>query len=367
MKVFFYVQHLLGIGHLRRAATLARALEQAGFEVTLASGGKPVAGYRVLQLPPASSDASFLHLLDEHGNPVDDAWKRRRRDALLAAYAAAAPDVLLIELFPFGRRQMRFELLPLLGIAKEAPRRPLIVCSVRDLIQAKPEREKEIVECFEYFYDHLLVHGDPRLARFERSFGATDRIASKLHYTGYVVQDIPETVSDAGNEEVLVSAGGGAVGQRLLETAIAARALSSLRDRTWRVLAGINAENFDALQMRAGSGVVVERFRNDFTLRLRNCVLSVSQAGYNTVLETLQARARAVVVPFGGVAESEQTLRANLLAERGLLEVVEEAALTPATLAAAIDRAAARPRPGPGAIDLDGARRSAELLRQWVT
>jgi len=46
---------------------------------------------------------------------------------------------------------------------------------------------------------------------------------------------------------------------------------------------------------------------------------------------------------------------------------VEEAALTPAALAAAIDRAAARPRPAPDAIDLDGARRSAELLRQWVT
>ena len=366
MKVFFYVQHLLGIGHLRRAATLAGALERAGFEVTLASGGKPVEGYRVLQLPPASSDASFQQLLDEHGNPVDDAWRRRRREALLAAYAAAAPDVLLIELFPFGRRQMRFELLPLLNQAIATRPRPLVVCSVRDLIQAKPERENEILECFEFFYDRLLVHGDPRLARFERSFGPAARIAGKLHYTGYVVQERPETTSDAGAEEVLVSAGGGAVGQRLLETAIAARALTRLRERTWRVLAGLNAENFDALQARAGSGVIVERFRNDFTLRLRNCVLSVSQAGYNTVLETLQARARAVVVPFAGVAESEQTLRANLLAERGLLEVVEEAALTPATLAAAIDRAAARPRPAPGAIDLDGARRSAELLHEWL-
>ena len=366
MKVFFYVQHLLGIGHLRRAATLAGALERAGFEVTLASGGKPVEGYRVLQLPPASSDASFQQLLDEHGNPVDDAWRRRRREALLAAYAAAAPDVLLIELFPFGRRQMRFELLPLLNQAIATRPRPLVVCSVRDLIQAKPERENEILECFEFFYDRLLVHGDPRLARFERSFGPAARIAGKLHYTGYVVQERPETTSDAGAEEVLVSAGGGAVGQRLLETAVAARALSRLRERTWRVLAGLNAENFDALQARAGSGVIVERFRNDFTLRLRNCVLSVSQAGYNTVLETLQARARAVVVPFAGVAESEQTLRANLLAERGLLEVVEEAALTPATLAAAIDRAAARPRPAPGAIDLDGARRSAELLHEWL-
>ena len=371
MKVFFYVQHLLGIGHLRRAATLAQALERAGFEVTLASGGKPVEGFPkqgfpVLQLPPASSDASFQQLLDEHGNPVDDAWKRRRREALLAAYAATAPDVLLIELFPFGRRQMRFELLPLLGIAREAPRRPLVVCSVRDLIQAKPEREKEIVECFEYFYDRLLVHGDPRVARFERSFGAAERLAGKLHYTGYVVQDMPEGGGDAGSEEVLVSAGGGAVGRRLLETAIAARSLSKLRERTWRVIAGINAEDFGALAARAGDGVVVERFRNDFTLRLRNCVLSVSQAGYNTVLETLQARARSVVVPFAAGAESEQTLRATLLAERGLLEVVEEAALTPARLAEAIDRAAARPRPAIGAIDLGGARRSAELLREWL-
>jgi predicted glycosyltransferase len=366
MKVFFYVQHLLGIGHLRRAATLAQALERAGFEVTLVSGGKPVEGYRVLQLPPASSDASFQQLLDEHGNPVDDAWKRRRRDALLGAYAAAAPDVLLIELFPFGRRQMRFELLPLLGMATASPKRPLIACSVRDLIQAKPQRENEIIECFEHFYDRLLVHGDPRVARFERSFGPAARLAGKLHYTGYVVQELAPGGGDAGAGEVLVSAGGGAVGQRLLETAIAARALSTLRDRTWRVLAGINAENFDRLQSGAGDGVIVERFRNDFTLRLRNCVLSVSQAGYNTVLETLQAKARAVVVPFAAGDESEQTLRATLLAERGLLEVVEEAALTPATLAAAIDRASARPRPPSGAIDLDGARRSAELLHQWL-
>lgn len=371
MKVFFYVQHLLGIGHLRRAATLAQALEKAGFQVTLASGGRPVEGfpkqgYRVLQLPPASSDATFQHLLDEHGNPVDDAWKRRRREALLSAYAAAAPDVLLIELFPFGRRQMRFELLPLLGMATEGKQRPLIVCSVRDLIQSKPEREAEIVECFEHYYDRLLVHGDPRVAGFERSFGATQRLAGKLHYTGYVVENSSVAGSDAGAGEVLVSAGGGAVGQHLLDTAIAARPLTSLRERTWRVLAGINAGDLAGLRARAGAGVIVERFRSDFTLRLRNCVLSVSQAGYNTVMEVLQAGARAVVVPFAGGTESEQTLRAALLAERGLLQVVEEAALTPATLAAAIDRAAARPRPAMGAIDLDGARRSAKLLREWL-
>jgi predicted glycosyltransferase len=359
-RVFFYVQHLLGIGHLKRAATLARALRAAGFDVTLASGGAPVEGIEVLQLPPARSDASFKYLLDEHGRPLDDAWKKRRTVALLDAYHGSKPDILLVELFPFGRRQMRFELVPLL----EEARSLLVVCSVRDLLQPNPAREEEALERFERYFDRLLVHGDPRVATFERSFGAAERLAGKLHYTGYVVQESPPAGDTlTGQNEVLVSAGGGAVGGKLIEAAIEARPLTSLRERTWRILAGVNARDLPAYE---GKGVIVERARNDFTLRLRNCVLSVSQAGYNTVLEALQAGARTVLVPFAGGGESEQTLRARLLAERGLVHVVEEEGLTSAALARAIERAAASPRPAPGALDLDGARRSAELIREWA-
>ena len=365
MRVFFYVQHLLGIGHLKRAATLAGALRRAGFDVTLASGGAPVDGIPVLQLPSASSP-DFKQLLDEDGNTVDDAWKTRRRDALLDAFQRTSPGVLLIELFPFGRRQMRFELLPLLESAHRQNPKPLVVCSVRDLIQPNPARENERLELFDRYFDRLLVHGDPRIATFERSFGKAARLGGRLHYTGYVVDEIPPK-SEVGKDEVLVSAGGGAVGRHLLETAIQARPLTGLRERTWRILAGSNSAQFERLASQASQNVIVERARNDFTLRVKNCVLSVSQAGYNTVLETLQAGAKAVLVPFAGGGESEQTLRARLLAERGLVHVVEEDVLTAATLAAAVDRAAAGPRPAAGAVDLGGARRSAELLRQWVT
>lgn len=358
MKAFFYVQHLLGIGHLRRAATIAQALRQAGFEVTLASGGAPVEGIAVLQLPPAASDASFRTLLDENGRPLDEAWKERRRAMLLRAVADFSPDVLIVELFPFGRRQMRFELVPLL---EQAAAR-LVVCSVRDILQPKPGREEEALGHFERYFDRLLVHGDPRIAPFERSFALAHRLAGKLHYTGYVAQE-PAAAGDAGAGEVLVSAGGGAVGRRLLETAIRARALSGLRSRTWRILAGVNAKQVESLRV---DGVIVEQARSDFVQRLRNCVVSVSQAGYNTVVETLQAGARSVLVPFAGGGESEQTLRARLLSERGLVSMVEEGALSPATLAAAVDRAAAAPPAAAGAVDLGGARRSAELLREWL-
>jgi predicted glycosyltransferase len=365
MKVFFHVQHLLGIGHLRRADVLARALRDAGFEVTLASGGMPVAGIEVLQLPPAKSDASFKQLLDERAEPVDDAWKARRRDALLKAWLRSDADVLMIELFPFGRRQMRFELLPLLDEARARKRRPLIVCSARDLIQWRPTREQEMLDYFKRYFDRLLVHGDPSVATF--NFGLAAEIADQLHYTGYVVEDFSES-KDVGAGEVLVSAGGGAVGQPLLQAALDARPLTSLRERPWRLLAGVNALESDiaALRSRAGPGVIVERTRQDFMARLASCALSVSQAGYNTVMETLAARARAVIVPFAGGGEAEQTMRTRLLVARGLVEMVEESALDARTLAAAIERAAARSRPAPGDIDLGGASACARLLRQWL-
>lgn len=123
----------------------------------------------------------------------------------------------------------------------------------------------------------------------------------------------------------------------------------------------------EALGDKMGDGrVVVERMRTDFTTLLRNCAVSVSQAGYNTIMEILDNRARAVVVPFAGGAETEQWLRASALEQRGYLQVVAESALTPQALAAAIDRAASGPLPPPAALDLDGATASARILRQHL-
>ena len=368
MKVFFYVQHLLGIGHLKRAAVLAAALRKAGFEVTLASGGVPVRGIAVdVQLPPASAaDLTFRTLLDENRQPVDDDWKRHRAAALLDAWRASRAQVLLIELFPFGRRQMRFELLPLLQDARRLAPRPLVVCSVRDLIQRRPEREAETVSLVERFFDRIFVHGDPHLAGFERTFAAAPRFGSKLQYTGYVVA--AAAAAREHGSDVVVSAGGGAVGRRLLECAMLAREQTLLRGATWRVLAGINCPEADyrALERLVRPGIALERSRDDFTLLLGKCALSISQAGYNTVTETLQARVHAVLVPFAGGGESEQRLRAQLLAARGAAYVADENTLSPESLADAVNRAVRAPLPPAGIVDLNGAARSAELLKQWL-
>jgi predicted glycosyltransferase len=115
------------------------------------------------------------------------------------------------------------------------------------------------------------------------------------------------------------------------------------------------------LQRAAPEGMVVERFRDDLPALLRRCRVSVSQAGYNTVLEIIAARARAVLVPFTAERETEQLLRAERLAAFGAVELVREPELSPKRLALAIERAASRPPPELS-VDMTGAVRSARII-----
>jgi len=377
-RILFYVQHLLGIGHQRRGATLTRAMQAAGFDVTYVSGGHTIpnldlGGARLAQLPPTRAvDIYFKKLVDAEDRPIDDAWRDNRRDRLLDIYDACDPHIVILELFPFGRRQMRFELLPLLDRAIAAAHRPLIVSSVRDILVAppKPERLTEMLDRVRTYFDHVLVHGDPDLIPFDATFPHAREIADRIAYTGYVVDRTGRRSGPGGDgwQEVVVSAGGGAVGEKLLRAAMKARAATGLADRTWRVLVGAAAteDEFDALSAAAPAGVIVERARGDFPSLLMNCTLSISQAGYNTVMECLQAGCRAVVVPYAGGLETEQTRRADLLAERGLLTVLPEADLSPSNLAAAIKRAMAGDPPQTGRLNTDGAARTAGLVATWA-
>jgi predicted glycosyltransferase len=370
-RLLFYVQHLLGIGHRRRALILAGAMREAGLAVTLVSGGMPddgatPEGVQLVQLPPVrAGDAELRTIVDAAGRPLDEALRARRRDQLLAALAATAPAAILVESYPFGRRAFRFELEPLIAAARAMRPRPIILSSVRDVLVAKsdPVRAADIVGAVQRDFDRVLVHGDPHLIRLEESFPAAAVLGDKLFYTGYVAR-AAEDGDLAGTGEVLVSAGGGAVGARLLGTALAARPLTSLADTPWRLVTGPNLaqSTFGELAAAAPSGVTVERYRPDLPAMLRRCVLSISQAGYNTVLDLIAARARAVVVPFAQGRETEQQQRAERLQARGLLTLVRDSELDPPRLAAAIIKALAAPPLSEPPLDLDGGRRSAETI-----
>ena len=372
-SVLIHVQYLLGIGHLQRARGIAAALARCGIAVTFVSGGPPVPsladpeGLRTIQLPPIRALDARFELVGDGGHPVDGALRAARRNALLDAFARTRPDGVVIEGFPFARRAFRFELDPLIAAARQAGAR--LFSSVRDIVNPRddPARHREIVERVRADFDLVLVHGDPSLVPFEAGFPAAAEIADRLRYTGYVTERTPVAAEEDEDGEVLVSAGGGPAGHTLLQTALEARNLGCLAEHPWRLLAGagLPEPDFAALRNAASPGLVVERFRADFSALLQCCHISVSQAGYNTVLDILTARKRAVLVPFAAEREREQSIRAERVAALGAAEMLRESELSPARLAAAIERAAATAPTALG-LDLSGAETSARLVADLI-
>jgi predicted glycosyltransferase len=120
-----------------------------------------------------------------------------------------------------------------------------------------------------------------------------------------------------------------------------------------------DARRIEAL---AGAGLTVYRNRPDLPTLMAQSVLSVSQAGYNTVLDLLAAGPRAVLVPFAAPGETEQTQRCDLLAAAGVAVVTAEQGLTPERLAQAIEQALDRPAPN-FTVAMDGAAETARLLK----
>ena len=373
-RVLFYVQHLLGIGHLKRAEILAEAMAAVGLDVTVAYGGIPIpevsfSGVRLARLPAATiADEDFSSLLDENGQPVDGAWKEARATALHDLWSEHNPDVVLLELFPFGRRQFAFELIPLLEAIHADGNRARVACSVRDVLVAsrKPGRDAQVVETVRRFFDAVLVHGDPTLVPFGATFKGAGEIADLIRHTGYVTSASEGAASPTnGGHEVLVSAGGGAVGASLLFAAMEARPLTALAGRRWRFLTGPNLPDADYAKLQAmpEEGVIVERFRADFPALLKASALSISQAGYNTTMDILTSGARSIVIPYETKGETEQRLRAEILASKGLLTVVPAAELSPTRLAEAVAEATAK-AVAPLTVDISGATTTARLVKE---
>ncbi|WP_336810874.1 glycosyltransferase family protein [Bosea sp. MMO-172] len=374
-SVLIAVTHLLGSGHLVRAANLARALARGGFSVTLASGGMPLRAmegepFAFVQLPVIRTEGTdFRTLLDEAGEPIDPERRSARIARLEELAARLRPDVVIVEHFPFGRRQLAGEFLALIAAVKAARPEALVLSSVRDvLVTPRPDRIAEAEERIAGMFDAVLVHGDAGFLPLDRSWPVGEGLAAKLRYTGYLADDRPVgAVQD--NDEVIVSGGGSAAALPLFACAVAAARLDR-SGRRWRLLAGrgMAEDDIARLAFEAPGRVVIERARPDFPALLAGCAVSVSQAGYNTVLDLVAAGRPAVVVPFDADNETEQTVRAEAMERAGLARcfrlsgdfVGDAVALADAVGEAIGSRPPALP------IDRNGAARSAAIVSELL-
>ncbi|SDE40466.1 glycosyltransferase family protein [Ruegeria marina] len=376
MRVMIVVTHLLGTGHLSRALTLGRAFAAAGHVVRVVSGGMPAGqlnagGVEFVQLPPLRSDGvDFSRLLTTTGAVADEGFLSDRTAALIDAFSDFAPDVLMTELFPFGRRSLRAEFLALLEAGRASSPRPLVLCSIRDILAppSKPAKVDETDRIIGMYYDAVLVHSDPVATPLEVSWPVSPELAGKLRYTGYVAP--PPAVAGtagAGAGEILVSAGGGAVGQPIFHAAI--ETARKMTGRRWRLLVGgadASARVTELQSLAHGAPIIVENARPDFRAMLQNAAASVSMCGYNTALDLMQAGTPAVLIPFDDGKEVEQGLRARALAPLPGFAVIESSKLTAETLSQALISVMDAPARDTTALRFDGAAETVRLVERMA-
>lgn len=384
-KLLFYCQHILGIGHLIRSMEIVRGL-LADFEICFVNGGRVVedfpipAGVRVVNLPAIATDTEFqaLRAIDPDQNL--EAVFAARTSILLDLVDRFQPDLLVIELFPFGRRRFSTELIPWIEKAKASGAK--VACSLRDIVVTKQDQarhEDKICRLMNQYFDLLLIHGDPAFQPLELSFSRVKDLHCPVFYTGYVVQESADaeaalSLVDRDDQRpggdhrplILTSIGGGRFGHELLFCVVeAARYLEHLPHQIL-IFTGpfCPTEVFAALEAKVAQqpNVTLQRYTPNLLAYIRQADLSISMAGYNTTMNVLTSGVRAMVLPFTGNDDQEQTLRAERLEELGIVQVIRPDDLQPKQFAKRVVDCLEQ-EPVERSFDFQGVEKTAAYLR----
>lgn len=371
-RVVFYCQHLLGIGHVTRSLSIVNALSKE-FDVTYVQGGPPVplkpnAGVRLVQLDPLLMREEDSSLYDPEGKRSVEAIFAARAGQL-QALAAEGFDAAIVELYPFGRKKFGPEVQGFLTALKARNPRLRTACSVRDILVEKADsakRNQRIVATVKEYFDAVWVHSDPKLIRFADTFPLEAEIAERIAYTGFVAEP-PKPTQGAREKRIVLSLGGGSVGEELFRAA--AQVVGDFPEHRFLFVTGpytppaLRAYLEEVLRPHANR-VELSGLLPNFEEVLVQSELSLSMAGYNTVMNLLNTRTPGLVLTYD--ANHEQRMRAELLQARGYLAVLGPEDLEPIRLAKLMRDALNRDYPAtvPNLRGAEDCRRAlAELLK----
>jgi predicted glycosyltransferase len=383
MRVFSHTQCLSGVGHFVRAREIAYAVA-ARHTVYLVDGGwriprgRPPADVTFVEVPRIGRVRGRLEALDDARSLEATIADRIRR--LERTVRDLRPDVVLIEQYPFDTWTFEAEFQAVIAAARAVNSGVKVIASVREFVE-KAEAEDRAVPGQPYAqrvlaalapFDAVFVHADPRFTRFEDHVGWSGNPPLPVVYTGFVAE--PVAPFSGGRRDllawldrrrlVMASAGGSDRGGGFFRAAITAwldlAGAGHVAGHALLVCAALRSTESEigALRQLAGDEFVrVEPFMPDFLEWLAVADLSISRPGYNTCMNVLATRRRALLVPDSGMPD--QVFRAGRFGELGWADVLRDE--RPGAFAEAIVRALQRPEPMPD-VALDGGARTRCLL-----
>jgi predicted glycosyltransferase len=357
-KIVVYSHDTFGLGNIRRMLVIAQSLVEAdpNTSVLILSGSPMLHAFRIppqidyIKLPcltrtmQGDYEAKFLDLDVEQ-------ILRLRSNIIKSSILDFDPDLILVDKKPFG---VGDELTDALGELQRRGHRAKLVLLLRDILDS-PESTIRIWQkngyhqAIQSFYDQVLVVGSPEVFDLRKEYEFPIESHDKVRFCGYIAREAGRSSRlqlrqqyGFGDERlVLVTPGGGEDGYQLLKCYLQGLQAQKNADNTKTLIIcgpemiGSQRNHILALVGECPN-VVMQNFTDDMMACMNAADLVISMGGYNTVCELLTLHKRAIVIPRA-MPVQEQWIRAERMANLGLLRAIHPEELTPSVLMATVN------------------------------
>jgi len=378
-RIVVYSHDTFGLGNIRRMLAICKHLVEndPNASVLILSGSPMLHAFRIparidyIKLPCLSrnteGDYQAKYLDVDYGNLV-----RLRSNLILNAILDFDPDLILVDKKPLG---VGDELGTALELLQRRGHRAKLVLLLRDILDSPAStirvwQKNGYHDVIRSFYDQVLVVGSPDIFDTGKEYQFPTDSRAKTRYCGYIARERSAASGDqlraelglgASDRLVFVTVGGGEDGAHVLQCYLEGLHRRGFDPSVKSLL--VCGPEMGEMQRRGIMemarnlpGVIVQEFAQDMMALMDAADVAVCMGGYNTVCELLTLRKRAVIVPRVKPV-LEQWIRAERLAQLGLLRALHPNDLTPdllhATVAEELDQINVH-RSGLYQINMDG-------------
>lgn len=328
-KILIYVQDSWGLGHIQRVSKLARALQDDADCVILC--GHREAGWivperceylRVPSLNTPLSKASGGTFWGRHSflQLSRDDEIRIRRQLIEATIDALAPDVIIVENRPLGMSDELDGILQQFSAVRLFLTRGIMTHPRRVHSSFLSVAQKASLR---HLFDKVIVAADRQVWDMAFEYDLEYDIAAKLEYVGFLSEPVDASLIeraraergvDNGTKWIVCSAGGGSLGERLIQQFISvANRLSGI---VIDVIQGPHSElPWQALLTSATEESWGRLHRECHALPLLHAAADlVVCPGGSSLLEVMEGGARIITISVQEDADDDQALLSSCLA-----------------------------------------------------